>query len=255
MDNHMDLQRKRINYALQGKVMLCAAIFLFIALLFIICFHNYAGLLFRNRRRRYTHRRAQQLLSISSATPTSTVAFKGLDPSVIKTIPTVVYSTKASHFPPCKCAVCLSEFENDEKVRVLPKCSHNFHVGCIDMWFYSHSNCPLCRAPVQVDILVNPPKILEQTVIPVAEAAGLETPREDIEMKISSATASSSSSPSLSSSSSRSTLKMESCPMKTQELERMGILMEVPTGEDRLTGVEDVGSANLILSLKRIWNV
>nr|GMC53892.1 RING-H2 finger protein ATL60-like [Ipomoea batatas] len=35
-----------------------------------------------------------------------------------------------------------------EKARLLPKCNHGFHVDCIDMWFHSHSTCPLCRNPV-----------------------------------------------------------------------------------------------------------
>ncbi|XVF22179.1 hypothetical protein REPUB_Repub12eG0151500 [Reevesia pubescens] len=253
MDNYMDLQKKHISYATQGKVTLCTGIALFIALLIITCFHNYARFLFRNRRR------VQQLLSIPTAgTAPNTISPKGLDPSVIKTIPTVIYSTKAAnHFPPLECSVCLSEFENDEKARVLPECNHTFHVDCIDMWFYSHSNCPLCRAPVQADhIPVNSPKIVEQTIVPVAEPepAGSEPPREDIEMNISSATASSSSS--------SSPLKMETCPMKTLELVGVGIMVEVPTGEESLTGgVSDMGSGSdpdpgpghRILSLKRIW--
>ncbi|XP_007050979.2 PREDICTED: RING-H2 finger protein ATL5 [Theobroma cacao] len=247
MDDYTDLPRKHINYAVNGKVMLCTGIVLFVALLIILCFHNYTRILFRNRRLRYIRRRAQHLLSISTATPT-TVAPKGLDPSVIKTIPTFIYSAKANHFPPLECAVCLAEFENDEEARVLPKCNHTFHVDCIDMWFYSHSNCPLCRAPVQADTLVNPPKTLDQTVFPVAEAASSEPPREDIEMNSSSAAASSSSS-------SPSSLKPESCPMKTSELLGLGILVEVATGEDRLTSVADAGSGSgdRILSLKRIW--
>lgn len=43
------------------------------------------------------------------------------------------------------CAVCLSEFEEDEELRTLPECMHSFHAECIDMWLYSHSNCPICR--------------------------------------------------------------------------------------------------------------
>ncbi|KAK3037831.1 hypothetical protein RJ639_031872 [Escallonia herrerae] len=44
------------------------------------------------------------------------------------------------------CPVCLSEFEEGEQLRTLPECMHGFHVACIDMWLYSHSNCPMCRA-------------------------------------------------------------------------------------------------------------
>ncbi|CAI9783240.1 unnamed protein product [Fraxinus pennsylvanica] len=44
------------------------------------------------------------------------------------------------------CAVCLSDFKEDDGVRVLPECTHIFHVACIDKWLDSHHNCPLCRA-------------------------------------------------------------------------------------------------------------
>ncbi|KAH0462838.1 hypothetical protein IEQ34_010413 [Dendrobium chrysotoxum] len=44
------------------------------------------------------------------------------------------------------CPVCLSEFEDGERVRFLPECGHCFHVECIDMWFRRNSTCPMCRA-------------------------------------------------------------------------------------------------------------
>lgn len=44
------------------------------------------------------------------------------------------------------CAVCLYEFEEGDELRTLPECLHSFHVPCIDMWLYSHPNCPICRA-------------------------------------------------------------------------------------------------------------
>uniref|UniRef100_A0A8R7U2I5 RING-type E3 ubiquitin transferase n=1 Tax=Triticum urartu TaxID=4572 RepID=A0A8R7U2I5_TRIUA len=45
-----------------------------------------------------------------------------------------------------ECAVCLSEFDDDETLRLLPKCSHVFHPDCIDTWLASHITCPVCRA-------------------------------------------------------------------------------------------------------------
>ncbi|XP_073157473.1 RING-H2 finger protein ATL16-like [Henckelia pumila] len=46
------------------------------------------------------------------------------------------------------CPVCLSEFQENENLRLLPKCTHAFHVLCIDTWLKSHKNCPVCRSPV-----------------------------------------------------------------------------------------------------------
>ncbi|XWS12126.1 hypothetical protein CRYUN_Cryun37aG0063100 [Craigia yunnanensis] len=47
-----------------------------------------------------------------------------------------------------ECVVCLLGFEDDEEVRKLHRCNHSFHAPCIDMWMYSHSNCPICRTHV-----------------------------------------------------------------------------------------------------------
>ncbi|KAG4946553.1 hypothetical protein AAZX31_15G165600 [Glycine max] len=49
-----------------------------------------------------------------------------------------------------ECSVCLSVYEEGEEVRKLPQCKHYFHVLCIDMWLYSHLDCPICRTPVDV---------------------------------------------------------------------------------------------------------
>ncbi|XP_074296279.1 uncharacterized protein LOC141626265 [Silene latifolia] len=46
------------------------------------------------------------------------------------------------------CSVCLTEFEEGDDLRLLSKCSHAFHLNCIDTWLRSHKNCPVCRALV-----------------------------------------------------------------------------------------------------------
>jgi hypothetical protein len=46
------------------------------------------------------------------------------------------------------CAVCQSEWEEGDEVRVLP-CGHQFHTGCVDRWLGQHKACcPLCKADV-----------------------------------------------------------------------------------------------------------
>lgn len=73
----------------------------------------------------------------------------------LKSLPVAVYKTEASKLPwlassamkekTTQCAICLSNFKDGEKMRVLPQCSHEFHVACIDAWLCNHPNCPTCR--------------------------------------------------------------------------------------------------------------
>ncbi|KAL6987576.1 RING-type E3 ubiquitin transferase [Sarracenia purpurea var. burkii] len=44
------------------------------------------------------------------------------------------------------CPVCLTAFVEGEIIREVNICKHLFHAACIDMWLFSHSNCPVCRA-------------------------------------------------------------------------------------------------------------
>ncbi|XP_073147477.1 RING-H2 finger protein ATL52-like [Henckelia pumila] len=72
----------------------------------------------------------------------------GLDESLIKTITVCKYQKGDGLIEGTECAVCLGEFQEMESLRLLPKCSHAFHLPCIDTWLKSHSSCPLCRAGV-----------------------------------------------------------------------------------------------------------
>lgn len=79
---------------------------------------------------------------------------RGLNQSVIETFPTFLYSeVKESKLGKglLECAICLSEFEDDESLRLLPKCDHVFHSECIDAWLSGHNTCPVCRANLAVD--------------------------------------------------------------------------------------------------------
>ncbi|OAY24369.1 E3 ubiquitin-protein ligase Os04g0590900 [Manihot esculenta] len=76
------------------------------------------------------------------------VSTTGLDEIIIKSITMVKYKKGDGLIEGTDCSVCLSEFQEDDSLRLLPKCSHAFHVYCIDTWLKSHSNCPLCRANI-----------------------------------------------------------------------------------------------------------
>ncbi|XP_018817990.1 RING-H2 finger protein ATL5-like [Juglans regia] len=168
------------SYALNGKIMLCSVIILFLVVLIMVCFHSYSRCCYdtddRSHRRR-ARTRSSRHPSYYPFTTNVTTSAEALDPSILKALPTFTYSSK-SHDSPLDCAVCLSEFEDEDKGRVLPKCQHTFHVECIDTWFQSVSNCPLCRDPLQADISMLKPDISAERenspASPATEPAQLE---------------------------------------------------------------------------------
>ncbi|KAH1125436.1 E3 ubiquitin-protein ligase ATL31 [Glycine max] len=66
------------------------------------------------------------------------------DQEVINKCPDFVYSTVKENVA-VECAVCLSEFEECDMVKIQPKCEHIFQQHCIDVWSSSHINCPICQ--------------------------------------------------------------------------------------------------------------
>lgn len=114
--------------------------------------------------------------SRSSLPATGTPAdARGLDESTIRALPTfrfrkAIKSAAVDSAPTSECAVCLSEFEEEERVRMLPSCLHAFHVDCIDTWLQGNANCPLCRAAITgyctipLDQLQRPDEVVIQVV-------------------------------------------------------------------------------------------
>ncbi|CAI9303038.1 unnamed protein product [Lactuca saligna] len=101
--------------------------------------------------RHYTERQLRLAGSTLNLSETGSMrsVVHGLDPAVIATFPSFLYSgVKGIKIGQTvlECAVCLNEFQDHETLRLLPKCSHVFHKDCIDMWLASHVTCPVCRA-------------------------------------------------------------------------------------------------------------
>ncbi|KAG8367513.1 hypothetical protein BUALT_Bualt16G0079700 [Buddleja alternifolia] len=72
--------------------------------------------------------------------------------SVVDSFPVKTY-TKTER-PECtdavsQCYICLAEYEDEDKIRVLP-CHHEYHMSCVDKWLKEiHGVCPLCRGDVR----------------------------------------------------------------------------------------------------------
>ncbi|CAA7057382.1 unnamed protein product [Microthlaspi erraticum] len=142
------------SFTINSRIMLTAIILILFVVILMIFLHLYSRwYLLRSRRfhlRRFNSNRRAAAAIIFFANPSSTgaVTSRGLDQSVIKSLPVFTFSAATAESA-IECAVCLSEFEESESGRVLPNCKHTFHVDCIDMWFHSHSSCPLCRSLVE----------------------------------------------------------------------------------------------------------
>ncbi|KAJ4844607.1 hypothetical protein Tsubulata_011031 [Turnera subulata] len=53
-----------------------------------------------------------------------------------------------------RCAVCLGDYQPEERLQQIPACCHTYHMECIDSWLANHITCPLCRLS-----LPPPPKV------------------------------------------------------------------------------------------------
>jgi len=159
MGSHSDEGYDSPTIAIGGKIMMAAILVVFTAVLFFLVLHIYI--------RCFLGRRGSLLrgrLAFVGEQDPPRLQNVGLRKSAIEALPVFVYQLE-NHKGGLECAVCLCEFEANEKGRLLPKCHHSFHIDCIDMWFQSHSTCPLCRARAQPDTPA------DSVVVVVEEAA------------------------------------------------------------------------------------
>ncbi|CAN8269473.1 unnamed protein product [Cochlearia groenlandica] len=79
-------------------------------------------------------------------------ANSGIKKRALRQIPVGLYGPETMiNMKETECLICLGDFVEEEKIRVLPKCKHGFHVKCIDTWLLSRSSCPTCRQSLLVE--------------------------------------------------------------------------------------------------------
>ncbi|KAL7133984.1 hypothetical protein ABFS83_12G175900 [Erythranthe nasuta] len=146
-ENFEALHFTELKDKIDGKSPLLGALFLF-----FFFFFTFFSLYFLYI---CTHHQTPPNSNTPPAPPPRTA---GLDPATIGSLPIFSYgSTSCCKKPipePADCAICLSMFQEGDKVKVLPLCRHGFHSDCVDKWLITRSTCPLCRAGV------NPPASL-----------------------------------------------------------------------------------------------
>ncbi|XP_064973380.1 E3 ubiquitin-protein ligase EL5-like [Musa acuminata AAA Group] len=132
---------------ISSEIVVAAIIFFFMVVVLAFFFYLYAKRRLRSALR--TRSRSRFDFAAADLGPLP-VPGRGLEAAMLRSLPVTVY--RAADFKQgIECAVCLSQLTDGEVARLLPKCGHGFHLDCIDMWFCSHSTCPLCRRPVGIN--------------------------------------------------------------------------------------------------------
>ncbi|KAL3518040.1 hypothetical protein ACH5RR_020629 [Cinchona calisaya] len=81
---------------------------------------------------------------------------KGLDEATINSFPIFLHSSLSSTTTLVvgenytnnnnECSICLGGFEENDRIKVIPRCMHVFHCECVDKWLQNQASCPLCRS-------------------------------------------------------------------------------------------------------------
>ncbi|KAM7275218.1 hypothetical protein ACFE04_017084 [Oxalis oulophora] len=130
------LEDRSINAWLTSQIIPFLIIFTILIILFLMyfCFCNFFGDMTHSL---LPSRRLDQ----GSTSPSSAA-------TIIEACPILkFYQTKDIEVGrgDIECVICLEEFQDDDALRLLPKCDHMFHRDCIDKWFARKVICSLCR--------------------------------------------------------------------------------------------------------------
>jgi len=146
----------------------------------IKCCFNWNNDLVRVRRLSFSRQHEEQSTSYSM-----TSEHRGLEQSVINSIPMIHYKSEKKDYGELgissECAFCLSEFQEDEKLRVIPNCNHLFHIDCVDVWLQNNANCPLCRRKVSMTREIQVEHVVTPRPSPYFERQNVENIIDDCE--------------------------------------------------------------------------
>ncbi|KAG6437587.1 hypothetical protein SASPL_102506 [Salvia splendens] len=125
---------------------------------------------------------AQQMLEMHSRIDLELPEHRinGLEPVVVAAIPTMKFNREAfSSMENTQCSICLSEYQEKEVLRIMPKCGHSFHLCCIDTWLRKQSTCPVCRLSIQESIEAPPPTTPQSSEISAEHSQQWLLPRRE----------------------------------------------------------------------------
>ncbi|KAL3572123.1 hypothetical protein D5086_026027, partial [Populus alba] len=89
----------------------------------------------------------QRNTATATVSPQPTILVMGLEESTIESFDKLVLGESKRLPGPngSTCAICLSEYNSKETLRMIPECNHCFHADCVDEWLRMNGTCPVCR--------------------------------------------------------------------------------------------------------------
>ncbi|MCO5575481.1 hypothetical protein L7F22_029282 [Adiantum nelumboides] len=134
-----------------------------------------------------TLRRALRRLHATSSFSAAPSAPAGLKKRHLSTIPSILFMdlapSQAATTP--QCPICLVDFADSARIRVLPLCQHVFHVGCVDTWLMKSSSCPTCRGDLMEAMSPERPSLHVQVQIVISRQGSLSSSihKDDTQIK------------------------------------------------------------------------
>ncbi|EGG16775.1 transmembrane protein [Cavenderia fasciculata] len=72
---------------------------------------------------------------------------RGATDTMLRKLSTKKFKTGVLPNDDCSCAICLTDYVDGEKIRILP-CKHHYHLNCIDRWLIQNKSCPFCKRDI-----------------------------------------------------------------------------------------------------------
>ena len=56
----------------------------------------------------------------------------------------ITYRNDMIDFGIVRCSICFADFKDGDRLKEYPRCKHNHHIKCLELWTSFEAKCPDC---------------------------------------------------------------------------------------------------------------
>ena len=56
----------------------------------------------------------------------------------------ITYRNDMIDFGIVRCSICFADFKDGDRLKEYPRCKHNYHIKCLELWTSFEAKCPDC---------------------------------------------------------------------------------------------------------------